>query len=73
MCEGVLKFDSKKPLSYFTVSEIIGCTSCIYRKDVEFPSDMLGFAYVEYRIDVSECFEKLVRELQGVGYRFQNR
>lgn len=44
---------------------------CIYRRDVELPSDMLGFVYVKYQIDVSECFNKLVQELEAAGYHFQ--
>lgn len=41
---------------------------CVLNKGVEFPSDIHGFAYVEFNKSVEECYAKIRRELVNAGY-----
>lgn len=42
---------------------------CLYKGDVELPSDMHGVAYYPFENKISECLEGIVKELKDAGYR----
>ena len=42
---------------------------CLYKGDVELPSDMLGIVYILFKESVEECRDKIIKELKAAGYR----
>jgi len=45
---------------------------CVLNKGVEFPSDIHGFAYVEFNESVQECIMKINQELTNAGYKLKS-
>lgn len=43
---------------------------CLYKGEMELPSDMLGVAYAQFNKSVKEVYWYIVRELKAVGYSF---
>jgi predicted nucleotide-binding protein len=41
---------------------------CIYKKDVELPSDIGGLVYLPYVRSIQECNRGILRELNNAGY-----
>jgi predicted nucleotide-binding protein len=41
---------------------------CIYKGDVEIPSDIGGIDSLSYQNNVDECYRELRRELKVLGY-----
>ena len=41
---------------------------CLYRGDVELPSNMHGIVYIPFKESVKECRDKMVKELKAAGY-----
>jgi predicted nucleotide-binding protein len=41
---------------------------CIYKKDVELPSDIHGLVYLPYVQSIRECDRDIIRELRNGGY-----
>jgi len=41
---------------------------CLIKKKVERPSDMEGIVYIPFKESVTECRDKIVKELKAVGY-----
>jgi len=41
---------------------------CLYKGDVELPSDMQGIVYVPFEESVNEARDKIVKELKAAGY-----
>ena len=39
---------------------------------LEIPSDVMGFGYIQFAKDVSECKDEIRRELLATGYRLEN-
>jgi len=41
---------------------------CIYKGDIETPSDIGGIAHLSYSNKVEECYRGLIKELKVLGY-----
>jgi len=41
---------------------------CLYKGDVELPSDMRGIVYIPFSKSVNRVREKIIKELQSAGY-----
>lgn len=41
---------------------------CLYKGDVELPSDMSGIVYVPFKQSINEIRDKVITELEAVGY-----
>jgi len=44
---------------------------CLYKGDVELPSDMHGIVYISFKKSVSEVRDKIVKELKEAGYEIK--
>ena len=44
---------------------------CLYKGDVELPSDMHGIVYIPFEKSVNECRDKIVKELKAAGYEIE--
>jgi len=44
---------------------------CLYKGDVELPSDMAGIVYIPFEESVEESRGKIIRELEAVGYEIK--
>jgi len=44
--------------------------ACLYKGDIELPSDMLGVVYIQFNKSVEEIYRYIIRELRAVGYTF---
>jgi len=44
---------------------------CLYKGDVESPSDMHGIVYIPFKESVNECCDKIVKELKAAGYEIK--
>jgi predicted nucleotide-binding protein len=44
---------------------------CLYKGDIELPSDMHGIVYIPFKKSVKECKDKIIKELKAVGYKIQ--
>lgn len=42
---------------------------CLYKADVELPSDMHGIVYIPFKESVNEVRDKIVKELKAAGYK----
>ncbi len=42
---------------------------CLYKGDVELPSDMHGIVYIPFKESVREVKEMIIKELEGAGYK----
>lgn len=42
---------------------------CLYKGDIELPSDMQGIVYIQFKDSINECHDKIIRELKLVGYK----
>ena len=42
---------------------------CLYKGDVELPSDMQGIVYVPFKESLQECRNKIAKELRNAGYK----
>lgn len=42
---------------------------CLYKGDIELPSDMQGIVYIPFEESVHECRTKVIKELREAGYR----
>ena len=45
---------------------------CLYKGDVELPSDMHGIVYIPFKESVNECLDKIIKELKAAGYKIKN-
>jgi predicted nucleotide-binding protein len=45
---------------------------CLYKEEVELPSDIRGVNYIPFKNSVNECKEDIVRELQSAGYKVKD-
>ncbi|MEM3697100.1 MAG: nucleotide-binding protein [Candidatus Bathyarchaeia archaeon] len=46
---------------------------CLYKGDVQLPSDMQGIVYVPFRNSVREAENDIIKELEAVGYDLQTK
>ena len=46
---------------------------CLYKGDVELPSDMHGIVYVPFKQSVNETRSMIVRELKAAGYEIKDK
>lgn len=53
---------------YFIASLGRDRVACLYKGDVELPSDMHGVAYVQFNKSVKEIYWYIIKELKAVGY-----
>jgi len=44
---------------------------CLYKGDVELPSDMHGIVYIPFKESVNEVRDKIVKELKAASYRLK--
>lgn len=44
---------------------------CLYKGDVELPSDMHGIIYIPFKESVEECRDKIIKELKAAGYEIK--
>jgi len=44
---------------------------CLYKGDIDLPSDMLGINYIPFKESVSEARHKIIKELKAVGYQIK--
>jgi predicted nucleotide-binding protein len=44
---------------------------CLYKGDVELPSDMHGIVYIPFKESVNEVKEKIIKELKAAGYEMK--
>ena len=44
---------------------------CLYKGNVDLPSDMHGIVYVHFNNSVKECRDKIIKELKAVGYEIR--
>lgn len=44
---------------------------CLYKGDIELPSDMHGIVYIPFKDSVEETFYKIIKELKAVGYKIK--
>jgi len=44
---------------------------CLYKGDVELPSDMHGIVYIPFKDSISEAKEKIIKELKAAGYKVE--
>ncbi len=44
---------------------------CLYKGDIELPSDMLGVVYVQFNQSLKEVYWYIIRELKAVGYTIE--
>jgi len=44
---------------------------CLYKGDVELPSDMHGIVYIQFKDSVNEVRDKIVKELKAAGYKIE--
>jgi predicted nucleotide-binding protein len=42
---------------------------CLYKGDVELPSDMHGIVYIPFKQTISEVKDKIIKELEATGYK----
>jgi len=42
---------------------------CLYKGDIELPSDMHGIVYIHFKESIIEVRDKIVKELKAAGYR----
>jgi len=42
---------------------------CLYKGDIELPSDMHGIVYIPFKDSVKECKNKIIKELKEAGYK----
>jgi predicted nucleotide-binding protein len=45
---------------------------CLYKGDVELPSDMHGIVYVPFKDSVKEACDMIIKELKAAGYEIKN-
>lgn len=45
--------------------------ACLYKGDIELPSDMLGVAYIQFNRSVKEVYWYIIKELRAVGYTLE--
>ena len=41
---------------------------CLYKGDVELPSDMHGIVYIPFKESVNEVRDRIIKELEEAGY-----
>lgn len=46
---------------------------CLHKGEVELPSDMHGIVYIPFKESVTECRDKIVKELKAIGYRIREK
>jgi len=44
---------------------------CLYKGDIELPSDMHGIVYIPFKESVRECRNKIIKELKAAGYQIE--
>jgi len=44
---------------------------CLYKGDIELPSDMHGIVYVPFKESINECRDKIIKELKAAGYEIK--
>ena len=44
---------------------------CLYKGDVELPSDMHGIVYIPFKVSVNEAKDKIIKELKEAGYEIK--
>lgn len=44
---------------------------CLYKGDVELPSDMQGIVYIPFKESVNECCDTIAKELKAAGYEIK--
>lgn len=44
---------------------------CLYKGDIELPSDMQGIVYVPFKKSVSEAHDMIIKELKAAGYEIK--
>ncbi|MEM2970122.1 MAG: nucleotide-binding protein [Candidatus Bathyarchaeia archaeon] len=44
---------------------------CLYKGNVELPSDMYGIVYLPFKESVEECRDKIIKELKVAGYEIK--
>jgi predicted nucleotide-binding protein len=44
---------------------------CLYKGDIELPSDMHGIVYIPFKESVNEVRDKLIKELKVAGYKIE--
>ena len=44
---------------------------CLYKGNVELPSDMHGIVYIPFKDSVRECRDKIIKELREAGYEIK--
>jgi len=44
---------------------------CLYKGEVELPSDMSGIAYIPFKESVDEVRDKIVKELKAADYKIK--
>ena len=48
-----------------------GKVCCLYKGNVDLPSDMQGIVYIPFKDSVNECRDKIIKELKAAGYRIE--
>lgn len=56
-------------LGYFMGKLGRGRVCCLYKGEVELPSDILGIIYIKFQNTVKECYEEIIKELKNAGYK----
>jgi len=46
---------------------------CLFKGDIELPSDMHGIVYIHFKDSVNECRDKVIKELKAVGYEIKSQ
>jgi len=46
---------------------------CLYKGDIELPSDMLGVVYVQFNQSLMEVYWYIIKELKAVGYNIETQ
>jgi predicted nucleotide-binding protein len=46
---------------------------CLYKGNVELPSDMQGIVYIQFIQSANECRDQIIAELKAAGYRLKSK
>jgi predicted nucleotide-binding protein len=46
---------------------------CLYKGDIELPSDMQGIVYIPFEQTINEIEDRIVKELEEAGYKIEKR
>jgi predicted nucleotide-binding protein len=46
---------------------------CLHKGNVELPSDMHGIVYIPFQESITECREKIIKELKAIGYGIRQK